>query len=152
MTQLSKNFDVEEFAVSASHPELVVPVPESRMPRLVKLVATILQPARDQWGRAMHVLSGYRSEALNKAAGGSPTSQHRYAEAADIATDHIREFFFFLMRSNLPLGQVIYYPKQNFVHIALPSEHYPRPSFFVSRSSKSYERVYSEGGVKALLG
>lgn len=151
MTEITKNFSLEEFAVSASHPELVVPVPASKQPRLIALVATILQPARDGWGKEMHVLSGYRSEALNKAAGGSPTSQHRMAEAADIATDNPREFFFWLMQSNLPLGQVIYYPHQNFVHIALPSTHYPKPSFFVSRYKKSYERVYSEAGAKALL-
>lgn len=140
-TPISKNFSLEEFAVSASHPELVVPVPVTKVGRVVKLVLTILQPARDKWGHPFRILSGYRSDALNKAAGGSPTSQHRMAEAADVTTTDTRGLFVYLMSANLPLGQVIYYPAQNFVHIALPGATYTKPTFFVSKRSKVYIRV-----------
>ena len=44
----------------------------------------ILDPLRAAWGGGIIVTSGYRSAALNKAVGGSPSSAHRYGLAADI--------------------------------------------------------------------
>ena len=44
----------------------------------------ILDPLRAAWGGGIIVTSGYRSVALNKAVGGSPSSAHRFGLAADI--------------------------------------------------------------------
>lgn len=152
MTQLTDNFRLEEFAVSAAHPELVVPVPYQYWDSIRKLAETCLQPIRDLWGKPMHVDSGYRSDALNKAVGGSPTSQHKLAEAADISTENVRNLFVLLLTENpkFPTGQVIYYPAQQFVHIALPSERYPNPSFFVSLTKKSYTRISSLSALNSI--
>lgn len=49
------------------------------------LVAAVLDPLRRQFGAPIHVSSGYRCPAVNKAIpGSSVTSQHMFGEAADI--------------------------------------------------------------------
>ena len=48
------------------------------------LVDNVLDPLREAWGKPLHVNSGYRCRALNKAVGGVPASQHMRGEAADI--------------------------------------------------------------------
>src|SRR5690606_30372631 len=92
------------------------------------------------------ILSGYRSAALNRAIGGSRTSQHMRAEAADFTTAKLRGLFRDLVvgRSLLvPCGQCIYYPSRQFIHVAIPSAKYPQPSFHVHEPSAglSYHRV-----------
>lgn len=153
MTRLSANFTEKELLVSASHPELVpLSLPVKYRPNAKRLVAHILQPIRDAWGKSMKVLSCYRSPELNAAVGGSPTSQHATASAADITTDGVRELFVQLLTGEIrvPVGQVIYYPTQNFVHIALPSVRYPGATFFISTTSKKYKRVRSVSDVNRL--
>lgn len=44
-----------------------------------------LQALRDRLGVPLHVNSAYRSEAHNRAVGGSPTSQHRLGRAFDVS-------------------------------------------------------------------
>ncbi len=53
---------------------------------LTALVATVLDPAREAYGKAIKVTSGYRCERVNTAVKGSRTSQHLKGEAADITT------------------------------------------------------------------
>lgn len=53
---------------------------------LTALVEDVLDPLREMYGHPIHVTSGYRCEALNKAVGGAKTSQHLRGEAADITT------------------------------------------------------------------
>ena len=55
---------------------------------LVNLCNFILQPVRDQFG-PIRINSGYRSPALNKAVGGSKTSQHCNGQAADFESSRI---------------------------------------------------------------
>lgn len=51
---------------------------------LSNLCQKILEPVRERFGHPIHVTSGYRSAELNRAVGGSPTSQHMTGDAADI--------------------------------------------------------------------
>lgn len=51
---------------------------------LTALVAVVLDPLRERWGKPITVNSGYRCAALNRAVGGVGTSQHLKGEAADI--------------------------------------------------------------------
>ena len=53
---------------------------------LTALVEDVLDPLREMYGHPIHVTSGYRCDALNKAVGGASTSQHMRGEAADIKT------------------------------------------------------------------
>jgi uncharacterized protein YcbK (DUF882 family) len=48
------------------------------------LAIEILQPIRDAWGSSIVVTSGFRAVKVNKAVGGSPTSQHCSGSAADL--------------------------------------------------------------------
>ena len=50
---------------------------------LKALCLNVLEPLRKRFGRII-ITSGYRSEALNKAVFGEPSSQHLKGEAADI--------------------------------------------------------------------
>lgn len=72
---------------------------EEHKEHLVELVDNLLDPLREAWGSAIHVNSGYRSPALNRAVGGSTTSAHSFGYAADIkpVNGKIREFKDFVM-------------------------------------------------------
>ena len=72
--KLSRNFRVREFACSdGTDPVFIAPA-------LVK----VLQALRDQLAAPVTICSGYRTPAINKAAGGAQYSQHLYGAAADI--------------------------------------------------------------------
>lgn len=53
--------------------------------KLSALIINCLDPLREAYGSALNVNSGYRCPALNKAVGGSTTSQHATGEAADLS-------------------------------------------------------------------
>lgn len=74
---------------------------------LQDLVDNVLQPLRDKFG-AIRVTSGYRSPAVNKAIGGSSTSDHTLGYAADfevLGMDN-RELALYI-RNNLKYKQLI---------------------------------------------
>lgn len=52
--------------------------------RLKKLIENVLDPLREAYGKPIKVNSGYRCPELNKAVGGSKTSDHMIGCAADI--------------------------------------------------------------------
>jgi len=84
--KLSKNFALREFTESNTAIRRGIdnnPTAE-HIHNLAELVENILQPLRDKIGQSIRVTSGYRSEALNDAIGGSKTSDHSHGRAADI--------------------------------------------------------------------
>ena len=81
--KISKNFLMDEFNVSASHPELAKGIPINIRPAIIALVVHVLQPICDRTGWTCKINSGYRSIELNRAVGGAPSSQHMKGEAAD---------------------------------------------------------------------
>lgn len=83
---------------------------------IVALVREVLQPLRTRWGKPLKVNSGYRSQQLNMMVGGSPSSQHKKGEAADIATDYPLKLAQMAKDMNLPYDQMILYP--NFLHLS----------------------------------
>ena len=137
MSQVSEHFKLEEFAHSESHPDLVEPVPHQYEQNVIRLAKTILEPIRALVGVPLKILSGYRSWELNHAVGGSPTSQHMRAEAADFICPPLEmETVFRLLydnRATIPCGQIIYYPLQHFIHVALPSSRYPDATYCVHK-------------------
>lgn len=50
---------------------------------LRELCVYVLQPLREQYGKSINITSGYRSPKVNKAIGGSTTSDHCFGNAAD---------------------------------------------------------------------
>lgn len=80
---------------------------------LQNLIEHILDPLREKYGKPIVVSSGYRSEKLNRAIGGSKTSQHCIGQAVDIhATVNSRknnmEIFKLIKDMKLPYDQLIY--------------------------------------------
>ena len=78
---LSKHFTLGELTVTGSG------LPNNPNPTelawLKQLAVNILQPLRDRAGVPLVVTSGFRSNAVNRAAGGAASSQHRLGQAAD---------------------------------------------------------------------
>ena len=72
----------------------------------LKLIANrVFEPLRAFLNKPIRVNSGYRSEALNKAIGGSKTSQHCKGEALDL--DINKEGFYYI-KDNLEFDQLIW--------------------------------------------
>jgi DNA-binding transcriptional regulator YdaS (Cro superfamily) len=133
MGKLTANFSLEEFSVSAQHPDLVVPVPESLVPKAKALASNVLQPIRDEIQRPMRIVSAYRSKALNRAVKGSVTSQHVRMEAADFTASNLRAVWLQILQMASEgrlagAGQMIYYPAKGFIHVAVPSGRYQGPT------------------------
>ena len=62
-------------------------MPEEVKVNLTALVEKVLDPARERFGNAIRVNSGWRSEAYNKSIGGAVNSQHCKGQAADLAAE-----------------------------------------------------------------
>lgn len=84
--QLTKNFSLAEMIKSQQGTRLGIDNTPNRevIQALQNLCKGVLQPLRDNLGMVVSVSSGYRSVELNRAIGGSPTSDHCKGYAADI--------------------------------------------------------------------
>ena len=85
MVKLSQNFTIQEYIKSqtALRQGIDNTPTEEHMGNATALFRNVVQKVRDQFGVTV-INSGYRGEALNKAVGGSSTSQHCKGEAVDI--------------------------------------------------------------------
>jgi len=79
--QLSEHFSLEELTATA-HRGIDNTAPANLYPHLEAL-ATGMEAVRALLGHPIHINSGYRSPALNKAVGGVPNSAHMSGYAAD---------------------------------------------------------------------
>ena len=67
-----------------------------------------LEAARERVGYPLIITSGYRSKQLNKAVGGSPTSQHMVGQAADFVVAGFDAYTVFKwLRLNVEYDQLI---------------------------------------------
>lgn len=87
--QLSKNLSLAEVTRSETAKRRGVSnMPtEAHIANFKLLAEKVFQPIREHFAVPIHISSGYRSAALNKAVGGSATSQHCTGEAIDIDMD-----------------------------------------------------------------
>jgi hypothetical protein len=127
--ELTKNFNLEEFKVSDSYPELAGKIKFTATDLLIiKLLCVgALQPIRDVFG-PMKILSGKRSPELNEKVGGSTTSDHLIASACDITptklkdSENLETVFNWIIKTKSVMSlirQIILYPKQNFIHLSI---------------------------------
>lgn len=91
--------------------------------RLKKLIENVLDPLREAYGKPIVVNSGYRCPALNKAVGGSKTSDHMKGCAADIHgtpnTKAENKRLFELVKSlDLPFDQLINEKNLSWIHVS----------------------------------
>lgn len=99
-------------------------IPSSEQEKnLIALVDNILDPLRLAYGKPIIVTSGFRSDELNKAIGGSNTSQHRAGQAADIRTvedtkSENKKLFDLIIKLDLPFDQLIDEHNFDWVHVS----------------------------------
>lgn len=84
--QLSPHFKLSEFTKSptATARHIDNTPNDEQVKNLRALCENVLEPLRQHFNCPIIIGSGYRCPTLNKAVGGSPTSQHMTGEAADI--------------------------------------------------------------------
>lgn len=87
---------------------------------LTKLIEAVLDPLREWYGKPITVNSGYRCEALNKAVGGSKTSDHLTGRSVDIDTGSKEENkkLFDYIKDNLEFDQLIDEKNLAWVHVS----------------------------------
>lgn len=84
-TKLTEHFTLEELTISPTAKKLGLsnkPSPE-HIANMKYVCEKILEPVRAHFGKAVQINSSYRSPLVNKAVGGSKTSQHSNGEAVD---------------------------------------------------------------------
>ena len=122
MPLLTANFSVNELSVTR-HPFYNVPGPVEEL-YLLRLCELVLEPLRVLWGVPIATSSGYRSAAVNAAAGGEEDSQHRRGQAADIVPVGLPlgEAFRMLVQSGIPFDQAILEAVggKNWIHVSIP--------------------------------
>ena len=95
--------------------------PACAVAALNALVDHVLDPLRDAWGGPIRVNSGYRCPKLNKAVGGTPTSQHQRGEAADITVGSRsgnRRLLALIKLLDLPIDQCIDEKNCRWIHVS----------------------------------
>lgn len=99
---------------------------DAEVAKLVR-VAEMLEVIRAHFGRPIAVHSGYRSPRVNAAIGGSKTSQHMRAEAADFHVDGVplvEVFDWIRLHSGMKWSQMILEGASpahpTWIHIGLP--------------------------------
>lgn len=109
---LSPSFTLEEltFSQTAARQGIANRPDASQIRALTDLCGNVLQPLRDAVALPISITSGYRSSKLNRAIGGSHTSQHMDGEAADIVCFGLqtKKLFKSVIELNLPFDQLIY--------------------------------------------
>lgn len=116
--KLSKNFTLKE--LTATDTGLPNVPSEIEIERLKILCEKVLQPLRDVYGKPIIINSGFRGDLVNKAVGGSSTSQHRKGEAADLTTGtkEGNKKLFEIIKKNGLYDQLINEYNYSWVHVS----------------------------------
>ncbi len=136
---LSKNFPLKEMIESETAMEQNINNEPNAIEKqfLFYLCQFLLQPIRNHFGR-IDVSSGFRCSELNRAVGGSMTSQHRWGEAADIIPRKANKMdVYSWIIDNLNFGQIIIYDDlPGIIHLSMPRLHKPNGEILIRRNGK----------------
>lgn len=123
--RISPNYTKEEFIVSADHPVIAegITFTEAQLERTIQLCNYLLQPMRDYLSIPVHILSGKRNSALNKAVDGHSNSDHLYIPerksiACDFTCDKLGMAWTWLINEKDLFKMIILYETENFIHIS----------------------------------
>jgi hypothetical protein len=140
--QLSTNLSLAEVTRSETAKRRGIsnmPTPE-HIENFKKLAINIFQPIREHFGKPIIISSGYRSAELNKAIGGSLSSQHCSGEAIDIdmdGTDITNAQIFNYIKDNLTFDQMIWEfgtdTNPDWVHVSFASNRSQRKQILVAK-------------------
>ena len=116
--KITKNFTLAELTKTTTEIENVPN--RQQISALIMLCGKVLQPARNLYGEAIHVSSGFRSLAVNQAVGGARNSQHTLGEAADITTYSRtgNKKLFEIIRDHLNFDQLINERDYSWIHVS----------------------------------
>ena len=152
--KLSKNLSLGEFTRSQTAKRKGIDnSPSEKHLEAAKLLAeNIFQPIRECFAVPIFISSGYRSDALNEAIGGSKTSQHSKGEAIDIDMDHRNgpenEEIFHYIRENLPFDQLIWEfgnnERPDWVHVSYNSAGEQRGQILTAKRNSSGKVYYTK--------
>jgi len=138
MPKITAHFTEAELTVTSTGLPNIPP--ESARCALRALCVAVLEPWRERCG-PLRVTSGYRSPEVNRAVGGSATSQHVRGEAADvIPRDRLQAWdeLGLLMTAGLPVDQAIIYEGAPHVHVSYSPTGQPRRERLVKLSTGAY--------------
>ena len=150
--KLSRNLSLSEMTKSRTASRLGIdnsPTPD-HFKNMQVLANKIFQPIRDYFGVSFSVSSGYRSEALNKAIGGSNKSQHSKGQAIDIDRDYRHDpnnaQVFHYIKDNLEFDQLIWefgtQEKPNWVHVSYNTDGKQRGQILVAYKDANNRTKY----------
>ena len=119
--KITKNFTLTELTKTSTGIENKPN--RQQVAALITLCGKVLQPARDLYGKSIHVTSGFRSVAVNTAVGGVRNSQHLLGEAVDITTYSraSNKQLFEIIRDNLNFDQLINERDFSWIHVSYKS-------------------------------
>mgnify|MGYP001078906209 CR=1 FL=1 len=122
-----KYFTIAELCKSDTADRLGIDnrLPKDLLPNVENLITEVLDPLREWYGKPITVNSGFRSPALNKAVGGSATSDHMQGRAADItggSPAENKKLFNLVQSLGLPFDQLIDEKNFAWVHVSYRSE------------------------------
>jgi len=123
---ISKNITYKE----ATHSETAIDKGVDNNPNVVQIESMrnvaekIFQPVREHFNKPMRINSFFRSKELNKAIGGSGSSQHCKGEAIDVKglSGLTNKEIFDYIRENLEFDQLINEYDYKWIHFSLKLE------------------------------
>ena len=126
--RVSKNFELSEITHSNTAKRLGInnePTKE-HLENMQRLINNLIQPLRDAIG-PIRISSGYRNPSLNRAIGGSRSSQHCKGEALDIQFWEMgkmnnKVIYDFILDSNMEFDQIINEFDFAWIHISLKAK------------------------------
>ena len=122
--KISNYFNKKECTVSATGDRLGIKnIIPKEIERTVKYTAARMDAIRLLLVVPCIINSFFRNLELNKAVGGSKTSDHMNGRAVDFMPKMgLREAYNKIRNSGLSYDQLIIYPKQNFIHISFKED------------------------------
>jgi zinc D-Ala-D-Ala carboxypeptidase len=152
--KLSKNLSLSECLRSETAKRLGIdntPNDEAVLSNLKKVAVNIFQPLRDAFRTPIYVSSGYRCPDLNRAIGGSKSSQHMEGRALDLDADVYNGCtnaqIFNYIKENLDFDQIVWEfgteDNPDWVHVSYVSEDDNRKRCLVAKRDDK-GKVYYE--------
>jgi zinc D-Ala-D-Ala carboxypeptidase len=137
--QLSPHFTLAELTASQTAARKGLDnTPSPKVQGNLVRLANSLEAIREAAGKPVRISSGFRSEQVNKAVGGAPTSKHIEGLAADINIPGMApiELALLVARMGLPFDQIIL-EYDSWVHVGL-SDGPPRNELLTIRTGTGY--------------
>lgn len=109
--------------------------------RLRYVFGNVMEPIRELHGGPIRVNSAYRTPRVNRAVGGSETSDHMRGFSVDFepVNGDAEALFYQIQRAgmlqSLPIDQLIYYPIKGHIHVGVRTRN-PRRNAGLSRPGK----------------